>query len=104
MEWKPIEDYICCILSVNEYVYKKSEKKPQELIEEIKRFPVISHRDDGTIRMRLQNIKAVFNSLKIENTLNLTALENCAVQTETIIKEIFKGEEKKWKKLKFYMF
>lgn len=68
MEWNIEEDEACCRVCVEKYVVEKRHIDIELCLEIIKKNPVISQRDTKSIRMRIQNIKALLNKWKIEKT------------------------------------
>lgn len=85
MDWKPEEDIVCCEICVYEYVIKKNATDINSCIEKIKLHSSIWQRDSGSIRNRIQNIKAYLGELKVENTIPIAPLSNTAKQTEKIL-------------------
>ncbi len=89
MEWSKGEEKICCAAAVAEYVQEKSSKDGEVFLNELKEKGEFSKRDIGSMRMRLQNVKAVLDELKIENTLPFSPLSNASKQTrETLAQEL----------------
>ena len=91
MNWTEEEETICCKAVVKEYVYSKSSKDIELFLREIRKNAVFSERkrDSGSIKMRLQNIKAVLGEFGVENTLPLSELLNASSQTrQTLAQEL----------------
>lgn len=72
MDWKPEEDIICCEVCVYEYVIQKNNTDINTCIKKIKQHASIYTRDEGSIREKIQNIKAWLEELHIENTIPIS--------------------------------
>ncbi|WP_440557386.1 hypothetical protein [Treponema succinifaciens] len=88
MEWNIEEDEACCRVCVEKYVVEKRHIDIELCLEIIKKNPVISQRDTKSIRMRIQNIKALLNKWKIENTLDISPLNNASSKTRRCLQRI----------------
>ena len=73
MEWKLEEDIICCEVCVYEYVIQKNDTNIKSCIEKIQQHASIYQRDAGSIREKIQNIKAWLEELYVENTIPISA-------------------------------
>ena len=90
-KWSIEEDMICCKVVVEECIVKGSTPDVKELISIIKKHPIMATRSNGSIRMKLQNIKHLLDKLGIPNNLNLKALENASEQNKsTLLDELEK--------------
>lgn len=90
MEWNIREDEVCCRVCVEKYVVEKRHIDIELCLEIIKKNPVISQRNTKSIRMRIQNIKALLNEWKIENTLDISPLNHASSQTRRCLQRILK--------------
>jgi len=89
MKWTVEEDEICCRACVDEYVINKSHMNVEFCIKLIMNNPKIK-RDSGTLKMRIQNIKAILDEWKVPNTLNISPLNHTGQQTKAVLREILK--------------
>ena len=80
MEWKLEEDIICCEVCVYEYVIQKRDTSVNACIEKIKQHAFIYKRDTGSIREKIQNIKAWLEELYIENTIPISTRQKASRQ------------------------
>ena len=87
MKWTVEEDEICCRACVDEYVINKSHMNVEFCIKFIMNNPNIK-RDSGTLKMRIQNIKAILDEWKVPNTLNISPLNHAGRQTRAILKAL----------------
>lgn len=83
--WTVEEDVCCCKVCIDLYVVQKEKVYIEECVEKIKSCSEMNGRDKGSIRMRVQNIKALLKELKIQNTLDVRPLANAAKQTRDIL-------------------
>lgn len=83
--WSKEEDEILCRLCIDLYVNNKSIEPIESLISQCAERPEFDGRIIGSIRMRIQNIKAVLEMHKISNSIPVAPLENFAEQTELIL-------------------
>ena len=91
MNWRNYEDVICCEVCVYEYVIKKESTDINTVINRIKQHASIHQREYGSIRERIQNIKACLERLSVENTIPIVGLENYAKQTEDVLQICLKN-------------
>lgn len=91
MDWKPEEDIVCCEVCVYEYVIKKNGTDINSCIDKIKQHASIWQRDSGSIRNRIQNIKAELEKLRVDNTLPIAPRERAAVQTKKVLMTCLKN-------------
>ena len=87
MNWTIEEDEICCRACVDEYIINKQHMNVDTLVTFIMKDARI-HRGAGTVRMRIQNIKAILDEWRVPNTLNISPLKHAGRQTRTILKVI----------------
>ncbi len=83
--WSIKEDELCCKAVVDEYVIGKKETRREHFLALVHANKDISKRDKSSIRMRVQNIKALLEELGIPNTLELKPLANAAQQTRACL-------------------
>lgn len=84
-KWSEDEDKIICKICVDEYVLKKGSLDIESCLDKIMSTKNFENHGRGSVRMRIQNIKAVLDDLKIPNTIPITALSNAATQTRKIL-------------------
>lgn len=85
MNWTIEEERICCENIVSTYVISKATTDVEDVLQKIKLYPEFAMRDIGSIRMRIQNIKALLEEFEIQNTLTLKPLRNVAKQTREVL-------------------
>ncbi len=90
ISWTEVEDKICCQAFLEEYVFLKKDTDVEKVLDDIKDYENFIERDRSSIRMRLQNIKALVEELHIQNTARITPLNNAASQTRRILQEELK--------------
>lgn len=83
--WSKGEDEFLCRCCIDLYVNNKSIEPIKSLIMQCADRPEFSGRGRGSIRMRIQNIKAVLEMHKIDNVIPLSPLENYSEQTKSIL-------------------
>lgn len=89
--WAVAEDEICCKMCVDLYVVRKEVIDIEKCVERIKDYSEMQERDKSSVRMRIQNIKALLEDLGIENTLDIRLLNNAAKQTRDVLEECLKN-------------
>ena len=87
LSWSEEEDKILCRYCVQNFVITNSNSSINSFIELCTEKEEFSGRSSGSIRMRIQNIKAILQDKGIQNTIPLTPLSNYASLTETVLLE-----------------
>ena len=85
MKWSLEEDNICCKVCVDEYVINKRHMNVDFCLGLIMKNPRVC-KAPGSIRMRIQNIKAILEEWEIPNTLYVSPLKNTAWQTRVALR------------------
>lgn len=87
-KWTKEEDEILCTFCVQQYVKTSSCLSVECVISQCLSKKEFEGRSEGSIRMRIQNIKAVLEQNHIKNTIPIKPLSNFAEQTETTLLKI----------------
>lgn len=87
-KWSVEEDTILSKLCIEKYVKGKEDLDIETFLNNIMIHKEFEDRDKGSVRMRIQNIKAVLNELGMPNTIPITPLVNASKQTRKILLDI----------------
>lgn len=86
--WTEKEEEICCEVCVKTYVVAQSFTSIEEFIAAIKSYNEFLTRNDGSIRMKCQNIKYLLDKWGIKNTMQISPLSNASKRNEEVLKKI----------------
>ncbi len=88
--WTKKEDELLCIFCIEQYIIKESCESIEPFVSQFVDKIEFLGRSSGSIRMRIQNIKAVLEMHKIHNTIPVTPLVNFAAQTEVVLLKLLR--------------
>ncbi len=88
IEWNKDDEEKFVSKAVETYVKKKLNISPDEFIRDRDFLDLISIHGLNSLKARLQNIKAIFDELQIENSLKLNGFSNCSKTDRDIILRI----------------
>lgn len=86
--WAVEEDIACCNACIDNYVIERSGMERERFVDKVSAMPQFAGRDKSSVRMRIQNVKALLEEMEIENLLPLRPLANVARQTRETLKKL----------------
>lgn len=86
--WTETEEEICCEVCVIIYVVSKSFVSIEDGIEKCKSYVELLSRNEGSIRMKCQNIKYLLDKWGVKNTMPISPLSNASKRNEEILMKI----------------
>lgn len=79
-KWTKKEDEICCKIVIDIYVIEKKNTSIADCVKHIHSCEGIEH-EETSVKMRVQNIKALLEDMGIPNTLDISPLTHTGKQT-----------------------
>ena len=86
--WTMEEDVYCCRRYVEQYVIKKSSMEFLTFLKQLDNE--LEDVQQGSIRMKIQNIKQVLMELEVEDTLVVSPLKQYSKQNRKAMEEVLK--------------
>lgn len=92
MDWSSEENKACCKACVEKYVISNSAMDCEDFVDSVSSLPEFQRtgRDKGSVRMKIQNIKALLDELHIKNSVPISPLSNASKQSRMVLEEILK--------------
>lgn len=87
-KWTIEEDIACCNACIDNYVTEQSCMERERFVDKVSSMPQFAGRDKSSVRMRIQNVKALLEEMHIENSLPIRPLANVAKQTRETLKNL----------------
>lgn len=87
-KWTIEEDTACCNACIDNYVIEHSSMERERFVDKVSSMPQFAGRDKSSVRMRIQNVKALLEEMHIENSLPIRPLANVAKQTRETLKSL----------------
>lgn len=79
-KWTKKEDEICCKIVIDIYVIEKKNTSVADCVKCIRSCEGIKY-EENSVKMRMQNIKALLEDMGISNTLDVSPLAHAGKQT-----------------------
>lgn len=89
-KWTEEEDEILCTYCVERYVVEMNPIPINDIVSRCLTKQEFKGRNSGSIRMRIQNVKAVLEKHKIFNTIPVKPLSHNGIQTENTLLKILR--------------
>lgn len=80
LKWTEEDDEICCKVCIKKYVVNRCTTKVSDCIYDIKQYPCMKNLSEGSIRCKIQNIKALLDSWHVENSIPVAGRANASQQ------------------------